>query len=355
MVVQYKETGNVQEDIAQLAQAPGLEWMAEIADRDDVDWRAVQEVHDHWKITDSGIGGPGMQLASLAMADAFVSDYIRDTLAGKTYASIEEFEETKAQLKALGVDMSKLSAGIAAAALGKDIDTAASTGGNAAKNNAMEEMAIVPVAVTIPGLGEVVIAFVVIAGVCWALNKAYHAVKDGNSGFALVPEDAQSPTIHVTPEQAERLGINVHDGTQTDGVDTSLPGSPNGADVDTGPITTPENGDGSDSGTVTEDQSGQVDDSGGITGQVEITIEPKVKKQADKRGWTEEDIVQVIDKPEKKVKTKDTRWNNDSKTKRNDPATAYFDADGNYVVRNDVDGTIVQVSNKNDPDWKDPF
>ena len=29
VVVEYKETGNVKEDIAQLAQAPGLEWMAE--------------------------------------------------------------------------------------------------------------------------------------------------------------------------------------------------------------------------------------------------------------------------------------------------------------------------------------
>ncbi|BCS88796.1 DUF637 domain-containing protein [Pseudodesulfovibrio sediminis] len=70
MVVEYKETGNIQEDIAQLAQAPGLEWMAEIANRDDVNWQAVQEVHDQWKETNGGVGGPGMQLLSLAMAVA---------------------------------------------------------------------------------------------------------------------------------------------------------------------------------------------------------------------------------------------------------------------------------------------
>ncbi|WP_229590775.1 DUF637 domain-containing protein [Pseudodesulfovibrio sediminis] len=69
-MVEYKETGNVQEDIAQLAQAPGLEWMAEIANRDDVNWQAVQEVHDQWKETNGGVGGPGMQLLSLAMAVA---------------------------------------------------------------------------------------------------------------------------------------------------------------------------------------------------------------------------------------------------------------------------------------------
>jgi len=210
-----------------------------------------------------GTSGAVGAVAGEAVADAFVSDYIRDTLAGKTYASVEEFEETKAQLKALGVDMSKLSAGIAAAALGKDIDTAASTGGNAAKNNGYE-MALAPV-VAIPGVGQVVVVFIFFVGVYVIGNTIYHAVNDENSGFALVPEDAQSPTIHITPDQAERLGINVHDGTQTDGIDTSLPGSPSDTDVDTDPITTPENGEGSDSGTVTEDQSGQVDDSGGIT------------------------------------------------------------------------------------------
>ena len=42
-MVPYKETGDVQEDIAQLAQGPGLEWMAEIADRYDLDWQVVQE------------------------------------------------------------------------------------------------------------------------------------------------------------------------------------------------------------------------------------------------------------------------------------------------------------------------
>lgn len=44
--------------------------MGELAKRDDVDWQAVQEVHNAWKKEDSGIGGPGMQLVSLAMAVA---------------------------------------------------------------------------------------------------------------------------------------------------------------------------------------------------------------------------------------------------------------------------------------------
>ena len=82
VVVEYKETGNVKEDIAQLAQAPGLEWMAEIANRDDVDWQAVQEVHDQWNESDSGVGGPGVSLVALAVAVALTW-----TGAGSAFAS----------------------------------------------------------------------------------------------------------------------------------------------------------------------------------------------------------------------------------------------------------------------------
>jgi len=35
----------------------------------------------------------------------------------------------------------------------------------------------------------------------------------------------------------------------------------------------------------------------------------------------------------------------------NDPATAYFNKDGSYVVLNNNTHDVVQVSNRNDPDW----
>lgn len=37
--------------------------------------------------------------------------------------------------------------------------------------------------------------------------------------------------------------------------------------------------------------------------------------------------------------------------KRDDPATAYFRGDGSYVIRNDRTNEIVQLSDRNDPDW----
>ena len=50
----------------------------------------------------------------------------------------------------------------------------------------------------------------------------------------------------------------------------------------------------------------------------------------------------------------DMRWRADG-SKRNDPAKAYIREDGHYIVRNEVDGTIVQISNRNKPNWKSPF
>lgn len=81
VVVEYRETGDVRRDIGQLAQAPGLAWMGELLQRDDVDWRAVQEVHDRWKEEQSGFGGPGVQLVSLAVAVALTATGIGSAFA----------------------------------------------------------------------------------------------------------------------------------------------------------------------------------------------------------------------------------------------------------------------------------
>jgi hypothetical protein len=32
-------------------------------------------------------------------------------------------------------------------------------------------------------------------------------------------------------------------------------------------------------------------------------------------------------------------------------ATAYFNKDGSYIVRDDVTGDVIQVSNRNDANW----
>ena len=52
--------------------------------------------------------------------------------------------------------------------------------------------------------------------------------------------------------------------------------------------------------------------------------------------------------------TKDTRHLPDG-SRMDDPATAYINEDGSYVVRNDRTGDIVQVSDRNAQNWKSPF
>lgn len=91
-------------------------------------------------------------------------------------------------------------------------------------------------------------------------------------------------------------------------------------------------------------------------GSISFTYTSKIEKQMGKRGWTNSDIQDALDNYVKKVKTYDTRFKPDgSGMKNNEPATAYYSKDGGYVVRNDSTGDIVQVSDRNDPEWKDPF
>ncbi|TGL66538.1 TIGR04388 family protein [Leptospira kmetyi] len=89
-------------------------------------------------------------------------------------------------------------------------------------------------------------------------------------------------------------------------------------------------------------------------GKLISKIETKILKQMEKRGWTVEKIDSVVNSPSKMVDTWDTRWKPDG-SKVNDPATAYINADGSYVVRNNRTGEIVQVSDRFDPNWKAPW
>ncbi len=91
-----------------------------------------------------------------------------------------------------------------------------------------------------------------------------------------------------------------------------------------------------------------------VVGSSLSNIEAKIAKQMEKRGWTTEGIDSTVNNPSQTVATTDTRWRPDG-TKMNDPATAYINKDGSYVVRNNKTGDIVQVSDRTDPNWKSPW
>ncbi|MQX14637.1 hypothetical protein GHK62_07630 [Sinorhizobium terangae] len=73
------------------------------------------------------------------------------------------------------------------------------------------------------------------------------------------------------------------------------------------------------------------------------------------RGWDRAAIDDTIAHPERTVITRDTRHNPQTGNRNDDPATAYVNADGSYVVRNDRTGDVVQISDRTDPNWKSPF
>ena len=91
-----------------------------------------------------------------------------------------------------------------------------------------------------------------------------------------------------------------------------------------------------------------------VTKSVATQFEKKIEKQMGKRGWDKDSVNSTIENPNRTSSTIDTRWKSDG-TRRDDPAIAYIREDGHYVVRNDNDGTIVQISNRNATDWKSPF
>ncbi len=122
------------------------------------------------------------------------------------------------------------------------------------------------------------------------------------------------------------------------------------------PTNNPASGNNS-SGSKVNDATNNDPKSTVIRGGVDYTYnENKIGKQMPKRGWNETSIKDTLENPAKTVKTTDTRFKADGSGLRlNDPATAYYSKDGGYVVRNDVTGDIVQVSDRNDPNWIDPF
>ena len=85
-----------------------------------------------------------------------------------------------------------------------------------------------------------------------------------------------------------------------------------------------------------------------------FTVSPKIVKQMKNRGWSKRQIDRTINNPHKKISTKDVRWLSDG-SRKNEPATAFIRKDGHYVIRNDKTNDIVQISNLNDCNWKNPF
>jgi len=70
VVVEYRDTGNLEESVEVLSKQPGLEWMAEVKERDDAVWKAVQEAHKEWDYKAEGLSGAAAAVIAIAVAIA---------------------------------------------------------------------------------------------------------------------------------------------------------------------------------------------------------------------------------------------------------------------------------------------
>jgi hypothetical protein len=82
--------------------------------------------------------------------------------------------------------------------------------------------------------------------------------------------------------------------------------------------------------------------------EISWQLPPNKTTQAANRGWSNTDIANTINNPAH-VRTGAINKANDN------PATVYYRSDGHYVVRDDITGVIVQISDTKRAEWIDPF
>lgn len=84
-------------------------------------------------------------------------------------------------------------------------------------------------------------------------------------------------------------------------------------------------------------------DTGISEAQSSFSLSPKIVNQMDARGWNSAIIDDTITNPKSISPALNKATGGD--------ATAYFRPDGSYVVRDNATGRIIQISNRNDPNW----
>jgi hypothetical protein len=96
---------------------------------------------------------------------------------------------------------------------------------------------------------------------------------------------------------------------------------------------------------------------GRTPGGIDYWMSLKIQEQMAKRGWSQPDVDDTLDHPDQVVPLQDVRWHWNGRGRRSDPATGFVrrDASNQYVVRNDITGEIVQLSDRNDRDWTTPW
>lgn len=188
-------------------------------------------------------------------------------------------------------------------------------------------------------------ALVVLIGAAYLVCSA---VVPGSAARATTLEQLPITTYDQSPNNAQQSFV----GDVVEAVVRLSDATPD-ARATAKPVSLSRYGTAARTAAVEEGMAGSVGEASGLTGNG-FHLGVKIERQMGARGWSREAIADVINNPSRTAATRDTRWIRDGQ-RMNDPATAYLDRGGAYVVRNDVSGDIVQVSNRLDPNWKSPW
>ncbi|WP_444439213.1 two-partner secretion domain-containing protein [Pseudomonas sp. A6] len=131
--IKYIDQKSVGRTIDAMVQAdPDLAWLKEAEARGDVDWRRVQEVHDSWEYSSSGMG-PAAQLAVAIVLS--VATYGAASTAVGTAAGATAGSSTAMAAAGVSATGATVAAGWGNVALASGAASLASTGGVSAINN----------------------------------------------------------------------------------------------------------------------------------------------------------------------------------------------------------------------------
>ena len=148
---------SVSQAIDAMVQAdPSMAWLKDAEARNDVDWRQVQELHDSWDESHSGLGAPAM-LIIIIIVTYFTAGLASGALGSAAGATAGSTSAMSAGLAATATE-GAVAAGWANAALTAIISSAASTAAVSTINNKRDIGAVLEETFSIDNLKNYIVA-----------------------------------------------------------------------------------------------------------------------------------------------------------------------------------------------------
>jgi RHS repeat-associated protein len=162
-----------------------------------------------------------------------------------------------------------------------------------------------------------------------AFNRYAYAA---NSPYRYIDLDGRSPDPFAEAQPKRQVGVRLFDVRLLVEAAKRISEWANNAPKRTDAADTPKS---EDKGTSTD-----------------VKIDDKIAGQLGERGWTEQGVRDLTKTDPTGVSTdKRSPGKTDDGKGRNDSATVYGPKEGGHVVVNDTTKEVIQISNKNDPNW----